>query len=77
MLYIIVGLALGIAAMLVWNNSKKVAPTQDVELGTIEASVLSEVESFLAEEPDRAKAVAEIINKAREIRWQSQEVDGE
>lgn len=77
LLYIIVGFALGLAVMLVWNNFKKVAPTHDVELGTMEESALSELEAFLAKEPDRATAIAEVINKARELRWQSQEVEGE
>ena len=74
LLYIMIGFILGLAIMLVWNNFKKVAPTTDVELGKFEESALSELEAFLAKEPDRAKAIAEVINRARELRWQSQEV---
>jgi MFS superfamily sulfate permease-like transporter len=69
LLYIMIGFILGLAIMLVWNNFKKVAPTTDVELGKF-----AELEAFLAKEPDRAKAIAEVINRARELRWQSQEV---
>ena len=68
LLYIIIGFILGLAVMLVWNNFKKVAPTHDVELGKFEESALSELEAFLATEPDRGNAITEIINRARELR---------